>query len=156
MDTIYLNYPVVNVTWDSAFAYCAWVGGRLPSEAEWEKAGRGTDGRKYPWGNSFDETKANAHTDQLHFYLQPVDSYPNGVSPYGVFNMLGNAGEWVNDRYAGDYYLNSPSKNPTGPSTGTSHQARSGVSGYSWVIAIYSRGGGNNGIGFRCASDISP
>lgn len=91
------NVPVVMVDWHDAKAYCEWKGRRLPSEAEWEKAARGTDGRRFPWGNEFDIKKTNA----LGAYngLLPVGSLEDGKSPYGVYDMAGNVQEWVEDWY---------------------------------------------------------
>jgi formylglycine-generating enzyme required for sulfatase activity len=86
--------PVTSLTWEEAAAYAKFVGKRLPTEAEWEKAARGTDARQYPWGNAFDRNHAN-NGDRL----LPIMSYPEGVSPYGVFDMAGNAAEWVAGKY---------------------------------------------------------
>ncbi len=90
------GYPVVGISWDEARHYAAFVHKRLPTEEEWEKAARGTDGRKYPWGNSFDNKKCNNGSSGL----APVGGYPEGKSPYGVFDMAGNAAEWVDAWYS--------------------------------------------------------
>lgn len=105
------SHPVVYVSWTDARAYAAWVGKRLPSEAEWEKAARGTDGRKYPWGRA-EPTPANANYGKMHGDTIAVGSLPEGASPYGVLDLAGNVWEWCADYDDPQFYSDGPPQNP--------------------------------------------
>jgi len=129
----YKDFPVVWVERVMAVNYCEWVGGRLPTEAEWEKTARGTDGRVYPWGNVW--TTGNlANVDILHDDTTRVGSFPDGASPYGALDMYGNVWEWVFDWYHPTIYATEPPDNPTGPRSGEAYDGHHflffGRSGY--------------------------
>lgn len=129
------DYPVIFISWFDARDYCEWRGDRLATEAEWEKASRGTDGRLYPWGNEDPSPELLNYTwpwpggefDERPLYTtSPVGSYPEGASPYGVLDLAGNVYEWVYDRYAADYYQVTPYENPIGPTEGEYRVTRGG------------------------------
>lgn len=124
--TGFANYPANHISWYGADAYCQWVGGRLPTEAEWEYAARGTDGRIYPWGDKAPDATLAVFQSETFDNLKPVDALPDGASPFGVFGMAGSVWEWVYDWYDEQYYQNSPFSNPTGPETGLTRVIRGG------------------------------
>jgi formylglycine-generating enzyme required for sulfatase activity len=154
------EFAAMSVSWDDAVAYCKWAGKRLPSEAEWEKAGRGEGKRRYPWGDTFENGRANVDgSEDGYRYLAPPGSFEAGRSPYGLYDMTGNVAEWVADSYDEGYYKKSPYRDPKGSEEGeikvvrggswreTEHNARLSkrFAAKRWRTDIT--------IGIRCAAD---
>jgi formylglycine-generating enzyme required for sulfatase activity len=166
IDSKFDNYPVVNVNWSEAETYCKWRDARLPTEAEWEKTARGIGGRTYPWGNLLDCSFANYFDigGTQCFVIgdtTPADKYVKGVSPFGVYGLVGNVSEWVSDWYSENYYSASAPYNPQGAESGKYRVIRGG----SWkddatsmlptIRNWYNPESSSNTIGFRCAKDVT-
>jgi serine/threonine protein kinase len=172
-DAKYADYPVVDVTWQDASNYCAWRAARLPTEAEWELAAGGTSSQTYPWGN---EPKAvlnicdvncnlphkDTSLDDGYPFQAPVASFPQGASPYGLYDMSGNVWEWMADWYAENYYSQAPKENPQGAGSGSEKVVRGGgwdsrmintraAKRFHYRPEIYT-----GSLGFRCAMDETP
>ncbi len=169
-DSRFANYPMTHATYDEAVTFCLWKGKRLPTEAEWERAARGTAGRDYPWGNEpppdelvngRDQFRPASESDRTLVGPPAVGTTPLDVTPEGVHDLYAGVMEWTMDWYAHDYYSKSPSRNPRGPDSGTTRTVR----GMTW-----SRDGGRNwtygapswfrdgtdpevGRGFRCVRE---
>jgi len=151
------DHPVVCIDWNNANTYCEWAGKQLPTEAQWEKAARGTDGHTYPWGEGIDCHKAQYWKCGGETVAVGTK---NGVSPYGAYDMAGNVWKLVSDWYDDNYYATSPRSNPAGPQSGSTWVVRGGGWNYNWFytrVAYRSHYGPANRddlFGFRCA--VSP
>jgi len=153
------DYPASFIAWREAQDFCEWAGGRLPTEAEWEKAARGTDGRRYPWGDEWDARRCNAISGGRH-RPETVASLPDCLSVYGVLDMSGNMWEWIADYYQADYYGVSPPSHPKGPETGDYRVVRGGgwMTQPVWLRTAYRfrllHTARRPDLGFRCSMEV--
>ena len=149
------NHPIVGVSWYGANAYCQWTGRSLPTEAQWEYAAQGSDGFRFPWGNTGMDCNYARYSGCGNNPVQ-AGSLTLGASPFGVYEMAGNVAEWVNDRYAADYYMQSPAHNPTGPANGYYRVIRGGYWGSTYLALQTSHrdwagaDAQQSFVGFRC------
>ena len=156
---IYRDHPIVYANWFQANEYCTWAGRRLPTEAEWEKAARGTEKYKFPWGNNAPNPRLANYAESLIGETVSVYRYPLGASPYGALNMVGNVREWVADWYSPTYYQEITLINPMGPETGFERSMRSGAydadANEIFSTTRYKHEPHSAGLsrGFRCAED---
>ncbi|MBL8098893.1 MAG: SUMF1/EgtB/PvdO family nonheme iron enzyme [Anaerolineales bacterium] len=154
---IYRNHPIIYVNWFQANQYCTWADRRLPTEAEFEKAARGTEKYKYPWGNDAPNPRLANYAESLIGGTVSVYRYPLGASPYGALNMVGNVREWIADWYSDTYYQETTLINPTGPETGIERSMRSGAydadANEIFTTSRYKHEPQSAGLsrGFRCA-----
>jgi formylglycine-generating enzyme required for sulfatase activity len=157
------DHPANCVSWEQAAAYCAWAGGTLPTEAQWERAARGTGTRVFPWGNDEEQpcTRAVMGGDCASEGTEPVGTHPAGASPDHLFDMAGNVAEWVLDWYDPGYYGSSPEADPTGPDNGSERVVRGGHFSSQLVdVRALTRAANDPAealpvFGFRCAYSTS-